>query len=244
MRLMGEIYKQIITAQKQGKRLLAILLDPDKVDCDSDTLDRLIGKIALSGATHIFIGGSLLFNDQQDKIIGALQEKLMLPILLFPGNAAHITNRADGILFLSLISGRNPEYLIGQHVQAAPLLKQSGLEVISTGYILIESGKQTTVSYISGTTPVPNDKPEIAVATALAGEMIGHKMIYLEAGSGAQLPVPLEMVRLVSENIDIPLIVGGGIRSKVHMEQVYQAGATMVVIGTAFEKDVNFFSDL
>lgn len=240
--MMGEIYKQIITAQQQGKRLLAILLDPDKVD--GEQLDVLIDKIGQSGATHILIGGSLLFVDQQDAIITALKAKLTLPILLFPGNAAHINNRADGILFLSLISGRNPEYLIGQHVQAAPILKQSQLEVISTGYILVESGKQTTVSYISGTTPVPNDKPEIAVATALAGEMIGHKMIYLEAGSGAQMPVPLEAVRKVAEYITIPLIVGGGIRTKAHMEQVYQAGATMVVIGTAFEKDNDFFLDL
>lgn len=239
---MGEIYKQIITAKQQGKRLLAILLDPDKVEIDE--LEGLVEKIALSEATHIFIGGSLLFANRQDTIIALLKNKLTLPVLLFPGSASHITDLADGILFLSLISGRNPDYLIGQQVQAAPLLKKSKLEVLSTGYMLVESGKQTTVSYISGTTPIPNDKPEIALATALAGEMIGHKMIYLEAGSGALHPVPLDMIRMVSQNIDIPLIVGGGIRSKAWMDQVYEAGATLVVIGTAFERNNDFFSDL
>lgn len=239
---MGEIYKQIVTAKQQGKRLLAILLDPDKVGIDE--LEVLAEKIALSEATHIFIGGSLLFANRQDTIITFLKNKLTLPVLLFPGSASHITDRADGILFLSLISGRNPDYLIGQQVQVAPLLKKSTLEVLSTGYMLVESGKQTTVSYISGTTPIPNDKPEIALATALAGEMIGHKLIYLEAGSGALHPVPLDMIRMVSQNVDIPLIVGGGIRSKAWMDQVYEAGATLVVIGTAFEKNNDFFSDL
>lgn len=238
----GEVYKQICEAKQQGKRLLAILLDPDKVN--PDQLEILINKIGRSEATHILVGGSLLFANHQDAIIKEIKAQLSLPVLLFPGNASHITNRADGLLFLSLISGRNPEYLIGQHVQAAPLLRKTGLEVLSTGYVLIDGGKQTTVSYISGTTPIPGDKPEIALATAMAGEMIGHKMIYLEAGSGAKKPVPLEMVQMVSENIDIPLIVGGGIRSKTHIDAVYKAGATMVVIGTAFENNNDFFSDL
>lgn len=238
----GEIYKQIIEAKQHGKRLLAILLDPDKVN--PDQLEILIRKIGRSGATHVFVGGSLLFANHQDSIIKAIKAQLALPVLLFPGNASHITNQADGLLFLSLISGRNPEYLIGQHVQAAPLLRKTGLEVLSTGYVLIDGGKQTTVSYISGTTPIPDDKPEIALATAMAGEMIGHKMIYLEAGSGAKNPVPLEMVQMVSENIAIPLIVGGGIRSGAHIDAVYKAGATMVVIGTAFENNNDFFSDL
>lgn len=238
---MNKIYAEIVAAKREGRKLLAILLDPDKIQLAH--LADLITKIKNAPATHIFIGGSLLFSDTQEEIIRELKAALTVPVLLFPSNASHITNLADGILFLSLLSGRNPEYLIGQHVQAAPLLKQTQLEVMATGYLLVESGRQTTVSYMSGTTPIPKDKPEIAVATAMAGEMLGNKLIYLEAGSGAENHVPLAMVKDVSDNIDIPLIVGGGIRSQKTMEALYQAGATMLVIGTAFEKDTNFFRE-
>ena len=165
-----------------------------------------------------------------------------MPILLFPGNPSQISDKADGILFLTLLSGRNPDYLIEHQVNAVPILNKTNLEVISTGYILIESGNETAVERVSQTKPLDRNNSEYALQTAQAGEFIGNKIIYLEAGSGAQLAVPTEMIALVSQNIKIPLIVGGGIRSKAEIEKAYNAGADLVVIGTAFENDINFFN--
>lgn len=236
---METIYSTLLSAKAKKQKQLAVLLDPDKIDWEHT--EHLIAKIKQSPATHIFVGGSLLVTNVLDQLVALLKEQLDLPILLFPGNVSQITPRADGILFLSLLSGRNPDYLIGQQVLAAPILQQTSLEIISTAYILIESGKQTTVSYVSNTVPIPADKPEIVLATALAGTMIGHKLVYLEAGSGAERKVDPETIRLVASNIQVPLIVGGGIRSRSAMEEAYEAGADLVVIGTAFEKDNNFF---
>ena len=227
----------INNAKSNNEKLLAILLDPDKVDLVN--VQETIQKINKSKADLIFIGGSLLFKNILDEFVAKVKENTKLPILLFPGSAMQITNKADGILFLQLISGRNPEYLISNQVIAAPLLKQTNLEVISTGYMLIESGRETTASYISNTKPIPAHKPEIAMATAMAGEYIGNKLIYMDGGSGALNPIPIKMIKKVAKHIDVPIIIGGGLRTKENIQAAYNAGATVVVIGTAFEENVN-----
>lgn len=235
------IYTEILQAKKADKKLLAILLDPDKITPES--LQDTILKINQSPATHIFIGGSVVTNNTIDQIILELKQKINLPILLFPGNPSQISNEAHGILFLSLLSGRNPDFLIEHQVKAAPILKKSDLEIISTGYILIESGNKTAVASVSKTIPLPRHNAEIAVDTALAGEFLGNKLIYLEAGSGAKLSVPLETISLVSKNISVPLIVGGGIKDFDGIKEAFFAGADLVVIGTAFENDSSFFTN-
>ncbi|MGK4566222.1 geranylgeranylglyceryl/heptaprenylglyceryl phosphate synthase [Flavobacterium sp. 3HN19-14] len=234
------IYHNIIQSKKNNKKLLAILLDPDKINWQN--LNQLISKINQSPATHIFIGGSQVFSNKIDELISEIKQNCYLPILLFPGNPSQISNEADGILFLSLISGRNPDFLIEHQVKAAPILKKSNLEIIPTGYILIDGNSETAVAKISKTTPMPIDNPELILATAQAGEMLGKKLIYLEAGSGAKNAVPVEIIKLISQNIEIPLIVGGGIVTLDGIKKAYEAGAAIVVIGTAFENDINFFN--
>jgi phosphoglycerol geranylgeranyltransferase len=234
------IYQQILTCKTKGVKLLAILLDPDKLVVEN--LSNLILKINQSPATHIFIGGSSFDGNHLDELIIQLKAQINLPFLLFPGNPSQISKDADGILFLTLLSGRNPDYLIEHQVNAVPIIKKTNLEVISTGYILIESGNETAVERVSQTKPLDRNNHEYALQTAQAGEFIGNKLIYLEAGSGAKLSVPKEMITLVAQNIKVPLIVGGGIRSKQEIENAYNAGADLVVIGTAFENDVNFFN--
>lgn len=236
---MINIYNEILLAKSEAKKLLAILIDPDKVSMENSS--NLIQKINQSPATHIFVGGSSFDGTHLDELIIELKSKTNLPILLFPGNPSQISDKADGILFLTLLSGRNPDYLIEHQVNAVPILNKTNLEVISTGYILIESGNETAVERVSQTKPLDRNNSEYALQTAQAGEFIGNKLIYLEAGSGANLSVPTEMITLVSQNIKLPLIVGGGIRSKAEIEKAYNAGADLVVIGTAFENDINFF---
>lgn len=234
---MKNIYNEITTSKNQ--KLLAILLDPEKLSLD--LLVPLVEKINASPATHILVGGSTFEGNHLDEIIQTLKKKTNLPILLFPGNPSQISAEADGILFLTLLSGRNPDYLIEHQVNAVPFLKKTNLEVISTGYILIESGNETSVQKVSQTQPLKRNNAEYILQTAQAGEFIGNKLIYLEAGSGAKWAVPTEIIELVAQNISIPVIVGGGIRSKEAIENAYKAGARMVVIGTAFENDSNFF---
>ena len=237
---MTNIYNNILKSKTKNEKLLAILLDPDKIDLNS--AEVLIQKINQSPATHIFIGGSLVENNILDELILKIKQKSDLPIVLFPGNPSQISNRADAILFLSLISGRNPDFLIEHQVKAAPILKQTQLEIISTGYILIESGTETAVERVSKTMPIDRNNSDLALATAQAGEMLGNKLIYLEAGSGAKQAVPLEMIRKISQNIEIPLLVGGGIIDLQGIQKAYDSGADLVVIGTAFENDVDFFN--
>jgi phosphoglycerol geranylgeranyltransferase len=237
---MTNIYNAIVQAKKENQKLLAILLDPDKIVWEN--LEYLIQKINQSPATHIFIGGSLVKNNILEDLIIRLKQKLSLQIVLFPGNPSQISNKADAILFLSLISGRNPDYLIEHQVNAAPILKKTQLEIISTGYILIESGGETSVSRVSKTQPLDRNNTHYVVQTSQAGEMLGNKLIYLEAGSGAKQAVPIEMIEKVSNNIQIPLIVGGGIIDLQGIQNAYNAGADLVVIGTAFENDHNFFN--
>lgn len=237
---MTNIYHEILQSKAENKKLLAILLDPDKIEMN--TLETLIEKINQSPATHVFIGGSHVEVNIIDELILRLKQKTTLPIVLFPGNPSQISKEADAILFLTLLSGRNPDYLIEHQVNAVPILKKTNLEVISTGYILIESGTQTAVERVSKTDPLDRKNIEYVVQTAQAGEYIGNKLMYLEAGSGAKQSVPLEMIKKVSDNLTIPLIVGGGIRTKTEIMVAHIAGADLVVIGTAFENDPNFFN--
>jgi phosphoglycerol geranylgeranyltransferase len=220
-----------------GKRkMFALQVDPDKYD---DASLARIGKAAGQNMIDfILVGGSLITNPI-DHVVSILKENTHVPVILFPGNVMQISGNADGIFLLCLISGRNPEYLIGNHVIAAPVLKKSGLEIIPTSYILIENGRLTSVEYISNTKPIPADKVELAVATALAGEMLGHRLLYLEAGSGAIEHVKTTLISEVKRNISIPLIVGGGIQKPDQLKAIYDAGADVIVIGTALEKDLN-----
>ena len=238
---MTNIYNQILKSKTNNQKLLAILLDPDKIDLNN--AEVLIEKINQSPATHIFIGGSLVENNILDELIVKIKQNCNLPIVLFPGNPSQISDKADAILFLSLISGRNPDFLIEHQVKAAPILKKTQLEIISTGYILIESGTETAVERVSKTKPLDRNNPDLALATAQAGEMLGNKLIYLEAGSGAKQAVPLEMIKKVAQNIEIPLLVGGGIIDLQGIQKAYDSGADLVVIGTAFENDIDFFTN-
>lgn len=237
-KIKNSLYKKF----SDGKKRFAVLIDPDK------STDNLIKKIAIaaekSAVDFIFYGGSLLTSNDYDRYISILKDQCDVPVILFPGNNLQISRKADGILLLSLISGRNPELLIGKHVIAAPYLRASDLEIIPTGYILVDSGKQTTVSYMSNTTPVPSDKASIAVCTALAGEMLGLKLIYLDAGSGAINPVPAKMIREVRENISIPLVVGGGIKNAARAVSISRSGADLVVVGNAIENDFSLVAKI
>ncbi len=228
------IYKQITEKQLKGKKQLALLVDPDQTGLNE--LRKLTELVNLTPPDFILVGGSLI-SENTDEIIKMLKSSVNIPVMLFPGSSFQISSYADGILFLSLLSGRNPEFLISHHVSAAPLIKSSGMEVISTGYLLIEGGKVSSVEYMSNTKPIPAEKTDLAAATALAGEMMGMKMLYLEAGSGALNHVPELLIKKVKEQTMVPLIVGGGLNSSEKIMAVCKAGADIVVIGNAFEKD-------
>ncbi|WP_020530709.1 geranylgeranylglyceryl/heptaprenylglyceryl phosphate synthase [Flexithrix dorotheae] len=238
----GEIYHQIIETKSRRKKSLAILIDPDKTGINE--VPKLVELFQENKPEIILVGGSLITSNHLDELVAELKAKTHLPVVLFPGNSLHISPKADGILFLSLISGRNPEFLIGQHVNAAPILKKAGIEVIPTGYMLIDCGVATTANYMSNTTPIPFHKPEIAVCTAMAGEMLGMRMIYMDGGSGADKPISLEMVKKVKENLGIPLIIGGGIRNGTMAKNAYEAGADMIVVGTAVEKNRDLLQEI
>ncbi len=218
------------TTQKK----LAVLVDPDK-PTDSEII-CLAKNAQKAGVDLFFVGGSLLTNDNLDSCIKLLKAHSSIPVVMFPGNSLQLSKKADAFLFLSLISGRNPEMLIGRHVISAPYLKLSGLEIISTGYMLIDSGKPTAVSYMSNSFPIPSDKNDVALCTAMAGEMLGMKLIFMDAGSGANNPVPEAMIAAVKGSIDIPLIIGGGLRTPELASRATKAGADVVVIGNILEK--------
>ena len=234
-----QIYQEIIAAKNEGVRLLAVLLDPDKLTVKE--VSNIVAAIENSEATHIFIGGSIVPNGKTERIVNSVKKHTSLPVLIFPGNAEQITNDADGLLYLSLLSGRNPEFLIEQQIKAVPYLLASSLEVIPTGYVLIEGGVETAVQRVSKTAPIPQNQITEIVNTAMAGQYLGKQMIYLEAGSGALHPVDVSIIKAVTDTVSIPVIVGGGIRSAAQLEKAYNAGANLVVIGTAFENDVTFF---
>jgi phosphoglycerol geranylgeranyltransferase len=229
---MKNIYPLILKNKAKGKKLFGVLIDPDKFD----SLD-IINSCENADVDIIFVGGSIITSGDFESCIKKIKAHTHIPVVIFPGNYLQVSKDADAILLLSLISGRNPELLIGNHVIAAPAIKNSKLEVISAGYMLIDSGKQTSVSYMSGTTPIPYDKNDIALATAMAGEMLGLNLIYLEAGSGAFKPVSNDMINSIHKHINIPLIVGGGINTPEKAIEVCKAGADMVVVGNAIEKE-------
>ena len=218
-----------------GRKMFALLIDPDKQN-EADLL-RLTEKInSPTGPDIVLVGGSLLFSNI-DETVATLKRNTQKPVVLFPGSAMQVSDKADGILLLSLISGRNPEFLIGQHVLAAPALVKSGIEILPTGYMLIGEENYTSVRYISNTNPIPYNKTDLAVATALAGQMLGLKMLYLEGGSGAAKPVSANMIEAVHRAVSLPLIVGGGLRSAADVESSLKAGADIVVVGTSIENN-------
>lgn len=237
-----EIYKGLQALKNEKKSGFAVLADPDKIEvADVPRLARLCND---AGVDYLFIGGSLLMVHQMEACIRTFKAESNIPVIIFPGSPSQVTPLADALLYLSLISGRNADLLIGQHVTSAPLVKASGLEVISTGYILIDGGVQTTVSYMSHSMPIPANKPEIALCTAWAGEMLGNKVIYMDAGSGARNPIPVDMIEKVSNHINIPLFVGGGITTPEKVRENCRAGANIIVVGNAIERDPMLIRDL
>tara|TARA_R110001583_G_scaffold44966_1_gene142186 strand:- start:15208 stop:15921 length:714 start_codon:yes stop_codon:yes gene_type:complete len=229
------ILASIKTSSKKGEKLLAILLDPDKTSFEEiPTISKRIEKL---NANFIFVGGSFVEDGITAIFVKILKQHTKIPVILFPGDYSQVTNNADGLLFLSLLSGRNPEYLIEQQIKAVPFLKNSNLEIIPTGYILIDGGTNSSVLKVSKTTPISQNNIELAVETAIAGMYKGKQLIYLEAGSGAEFPVNAKLISEVKKNISIPLIIGGGIRTKKELDNAYKNGADLVVIGTAFENN-------
>ena len=228
--------------RKTGKKAFAVLIDPDKTD--QHQCQQLIQQAVEHQVDFFFVGGSLIVGNEMSLLVRTIKEQCSIPVVLFPGSNLHIEPSADAILFLSLISGRNPDFLIGQHVIAAPILKRSQLEILPTGYMLIDSGKQTTVSYISNTMPIPYDKPDVAACTAMAGEMLGMKLIYLYSGSGAQKPASTRMISTVCRAVDTPVIVGGGITSSLQAEEIFRAGADLIVVGNGIEKNPNLLAEI
>ena len=231
------ILAHIQKSSKKGKKLLAILLDPDKTT--STEIPSISKRIESLKANFIFVGGSFVEKGITDIFVQKLKEHTNIPIVLFPGDYSQVTNNADGLLFLSLLSGRNPEYLIIQQIKAVPFLKNSNIEIIPTGYILIDGGTNSSVLKVSKTTAIPQNNIELAVSTAVAGMYKGKQLIYLEAGSGAKFPVNSKLISEVKKHINIPLIVGGGIKTKEQLNAAYNNGADLVVIGTAFENNID-----
>ncbi len=232
------ILDQLYSRKAKDLKSFSVLIDPDKVNSWGELI-QLVNIAVENKVQYFMVGGSLLTGSNMHQVIKLIKEHCQLPVILFPGNNLHVDGSADAILFLSLISGRNPDLLIGQQVIAAPVVKRSNLEVLPTGYILVNADNQTTVSYMSNTTPIPGDKPSVAVCTAMAGEMLGLKLIYLDAGSGAKFPISSRMISSVRKSIDVPLIVGGGINTAEKASASLQAGADMLVVGNGIEKNPN-----
>ena len=235
-----EIYKKIISNQHTNRKMLAVLLDPDT--CDDEYLQQTLSILKAHTPDFVFVGGSHLHNSV-DKLIELLKSELETDIILFPGNASQFSDKSDGLLYLSLLSGRNAEFLIGEHVNSAKAIKDSKLEVISTAYLLIEGGSTSSVEYMSNTRAIPHNKIDIAVSTAIAGELLGMQLTYLEAGSGAKHPVSQQMIQAVRTNTEKPLLVGGGIRTIEALTQAMDAGADLVVVGNVFETNPNLIMD-
>jgi len=237
-----ELYLQLAERKKLGRKSFTVLIDPDKVD--NTKLEQLVTLAMDAKVDYFFVGGSLVISNHLDECIQQIKASCDIPVILFPGSPSQVSRYADALLYLSLISGRNPELLIGQHVVSAPFVKKSGLEIMPTGYLVIDGGAPTTVSYISNASPIPSDKNEIAMCTAMAGEMLGMKLIYMDAGSGAKRPIPEEMIHKVATHIEAPLIIGGGI---VDPEKAYincKAGADVIVVGNAIEKDTSLIKEM
>jgi putative glycerol-1-phosphate prenyltransferase len=240
--MLPPVLEQVLSLKKQGRKAFAVLLDPDKISLD--TFPALLDRAVAHGVDFFFVGGSLITNYALGEVIAEIKRRTAIPVVLFPGSNLHIEPSADAILFLSLISGRNPEFLIGQHVVAAPIVRRSGLEVLPTAYLLVDAGVQTTVSYISNTTPLPADKPGVAACTAMAGEMLGLRLTYLDAGSGAKRPVPPELIAAVRQSVETPIIVGGGINSARKAADALEAGADVLVVGNGIEQNPDLLPEI
>lgn len=230
-----KILETLAERSRKGKKSIAVLVDPDKV-ADAGQLQHLINLASENLVDFFLVGGSLVTTTNMAEVVKQIKDNVSIPVILFPGNSMQVEPGADALLFLSLISGRNPELLIGQHVIAAPIIKNTKLEVIPTGYMLINSGRTTSVAYISNTTPIPDDKYSLAACTAMAGEMLGLRAIYMDAGSGAEKEISARMIATVKKSISVPLIIGGGINTKQKAFAALEAGADMIVIGNALEK--------
>jgi phosphoglycerol geranylgeranyltransferase len=239
---MRSIHPQIVQRKQARKKSFAVLVDPDKVSPGQIT--ELCALADECGVDYLLVGGSLVVTHHLDEVVMNIKKETDIPVILFPGSPSQITRYADALLYLSLISGRNPELLIGQHVISAPLVRQSGLEIMSTGYMVVDGGAPTTVSYISNASPIPHDKNEIAVCTAMAGEMLGMKLIYMDAGSGARRAIHEDMIAAVAAHISIPLIIGGGIRDPEKAYLNCKAGADIIVVGNAIEKDLSLLKEM
>jgi putative glycerol-1-phosphate prenyltransferase len=237
-----EIYPSLCERKKNGQKSFAVLIDPDKVN--DEKMLQLIQLAVIAKVDYFLVGGSLVISNYLDQCVQIIKQNCSIPVLLFPGSSAQVSKYADALLYLSLISGRNPELLIGQHVVSAPAIRQSGLEIISTGYMVIDGGAPTTVSYISNAAPLPADKNEIAMCTAMAGEMLGMRIIYMDAGSGAKRPITESMISQVSHSIEIPLIIGGGITDPEKAYLNCKAGADIIVVGNAIEKDESLIMEM
>ncbi|MFL9482432.1 geranylgeranylglyceryl/heptaprenylglyceryl phosphate synthase [Chitinophagaceae bacterium LWZ2-11] len=237
-----ELYNRFVEKKKQGQKSFTVLIDPDKVDVTS--IEQLVGLATDAKVDYFFVGGSLVISNHLDDCIKQIKALSDIPVILFPGSPSQVSRYADGLLYLSLISGRNPELLIGQHVISAPAVKKSGLEIIPTGYMVIDGGAPTTVSYISNATPIPADKNDIAMCTAMAGEMLGMKLIYMDAGSGAKRPITEHMIEKVSRHVDAPVIIGGGITDPEKAYRNCKSGADVIVVGNAIEKDPSLIKEM
>jgi len=233
----------LLEGQQKGKKSIAVLIDPDKV-ADTNQLQALINLANENCIDFFFVGGSLVTTTNLSEVVQQVKNSVTIPVVLFPGNSIQIDPNADALLFLSLISGRNPELLIGQHVVAAPIIRNTRIEVIPTGYMLINSGRITSVAYISNTTPIPDDKYSLAACTAMAGEMLGLRAIYMDAGSGAEMPVSAKMINAVRKSVKVPLIIGGGLNSAHKAIAALEAGADTIVIGNALEKNPDLLSEV
>ena len=236
------LYNSLLAAKQTARKKFVVLIDPD--DVKLGRLDRIAKLVNEAQVDAFFIGGSLIVNNQMDKVIEQLKEACKIPTILFPGSSMQLSFRADAVLLLSLISGRNPDLLIGKHVEVATFLRLAPLEIMSTGYMLIDGGVATSVSYMSNTYPIPHAKNDIAVCTAIAGEMLGLNLIFMDAGSGARTPVSEGMIEAVSSNISIPLIVGGGIRTPEKVAANVKAGADIIVVGNAIEEDPELIKEM
>lgn len=238
----NRIYQSLLQKKAKGQKSFAVLVDPDKVTVE--TIDELTSLAIEAAVDYLFIGGSLVISNRLDEVVQQAKKNCDIPVILFPGSPSQLSPYADALLYLSLISGRNPELLIGQHVISAPFVKQTGIEIMSTGYMVIDGGAPTTVSYISNATPIPADKNEIAMCTAMAGEMLGMKLIYMDAGSGAKRPIAESMIEKVSQVIEVPLVIGGGINEPEKAYRNCKAGADVIVIGNAIEKDPSLIREM
>lgn len=236
------IYTELLERKQKGQKSFAVLIDPDKVN--PPAIEQLVKLSVDAGVDYFLVGGSLVISNQLDEVVQQIKAACDIPVILFPGSPSQVSKYADGLLYLSLISGRNPELLIGQHVISAPFVKQSGLEIISTAYMVVDGGAPTTVSYISNAAPLPSDKNEIAMCTAMAGEMLGMKVVYMDAGSGAKRPISESMIQAVAQQIEAPLIIGGGITDPEKAYRNCKAGADVIVIGNAIEKNATLIKEM